>query len=122
MVRRGFLPDEAPALVGELQRLIARPLDPGEAGLRFAEFRRIRAEGLALLDEGRAGMAAFFFERALELCPEFYTVQALLAEAYRTAGRAREAATAYGRYLAAEPLPCDRETIVRQVKTLASAP
>jgi hypothetical protein len=121
LARQGFLPDEAVGLASELRRAIGGRTASGEETLRFAEFRRIRTEGLALLDGGRPGMAAFFFERALELFPEFHTVQALVAEAHQAAGSTREAAHAYGRYLASEPLPCDRQSILRRIKALAAS-
>jgi len=37
----------------------------------FEEFRRIRLEALAFLDDGKAGMAVRFLERAVEMNPEF---------------------------------------------------
>jgi hypothetical protein len=118
--RQGFHPDERAALGAELRRVIDGHGSSGRESLRFAEFRRVRAEGLALLDEDRPGMAAFFFERALELFPEFHTVQSLVAEAYQAAGKTREAAKAYGHYLACEPLACDREHVLRRIRTLAA--
>lgn len=121
LARQGFQPDEMAALGSEVRRTIDGQRAPGPASRRFAEFRRVRAEGLALLDEQRPGLAAFFFERALELLPDFHTVQSLVAEAYQAAGRTREAAKAYGHYLACEPLSCDREHVLRRIKTLAAA-
>lgn len=118
--RQGFRPEEMTALAGELRRTIDGEGAVDRESLQFAEFRRVRAEGQALLDGGRPGMASFFFERALELFPEFHTVQSQAAEAYQAAGKLQEAARAYGRYLASEPLPCDRENILRRIKTLAA--
>jgi thiol-disulfide isomerase/thioredoxin len=122
LARQGFEPGEGPALTDELLRLFDRPGGPDAGSSRFAEFLRVRAEALDLLDGGRAGMAAFFLERARELCPDFHTVLVPLAEAYRRAGRPREAARAYAGYLAAEPGAYDRPAILASLKLLAARP
>jgi len=119
LARQGFLPDEAASLTEDLDLLLSGPAPPRDGGERFAEFLRIRAEALELLGAGRAGLAALFLERALELFPEFYTVQLPLAQAYLAAGRTREAARAYARYLAAEPRASDRGAVLAELKTLA---
>ena len=91
-------------------------------GARFEEFRRIRQEALAFLADGKPGLASLFLERALEIHPEFYTLQSLLGDAYQSQGRRREAALAFTRYLAADALACDREKIERRIKELAAPP
>jgi tetratricopeptide (TPR) repeat protein len=122
LARSGFSPKAAGEITGELDRLVARPSDRSAQDAEFAEFRRIRQEALAFLDAGKAGMAALFLERAIEINPEYFTLQSLLADAYLRAGNRREAIQAYIRYLAADPLACDREKIERRIKVLAAAP
>ncbi len=121
LARQGFRPEEADALARDLEELLGRPAAPGGDEGRFAEFLRIRAEALALLGTGRPGIAALFLERALELVPDFYTVQLLLAQAYLGAGARRDAAQAYARYLAAEPRAGDRGAVLANMRTLAAA-
>jgi hypothetical protein len=122
LARSGFSPKTAGQLTGELDRLVGRVQDDPPADANFVEFRRIRQEALAFLTDGKAGMAALFLERALEINPEYYTLQSLLADAYLSEGRRREAALAYTRYLAADPQACDREKIERRIKVLAPPP
>lgn len=119
LARSGFSPETAWEITGELDRLVGRVRVDSPEGARYAEFRRIRQEALAFLADGKPGMAALFLERSLEINPEYYTLQSLLAEAYLSAGRRREAALAYTRYLAADPLACDREKIERRIAVLA---
>lgn len=122
LARSGFSPKASREITGELNRLVgSAPDNPPEEGT-YAEFRRIRQEALAFLADGKAGMAALFLERALELNPEYYTLQSLLADAYLSSGRKREAALAYTRYLAADPQACDREKIERRIKVLTAPP
>ena len=121
LARSGFSPKTAGEITEELNGIVGRAPDDPSGDARFAELRRIRQEALAFLADGKAGMASMFLERALETNPEFYTLQSLLADAYLSDGRRREAALAYTRYLAADPLACDREKIERRVKVLAAA-
>ena len=74
--------------------------------------------GVSRRRQGRHGGA--LLERAIEINPEFYTLQSLLADAYLRVGRRREAIQAYTRYLLADPLACDREKIERRIKVLAA--
>jgi len=120
--RAGFAPVTGEEITAELERLVGRAPADADEDAKYADFRRIREEALAFLGDGKAGMAAMFLERALELNPEYYTLQSLLADAYLSAGRRREAALAYTRYLAADPHACDRERIERQIKVLSAAP
>jgi tetratricopeptide (TPR) repeat protein len=124
LARAGFSAKAAGDIAGELDRLVggreARPKGKDDAA--FAEFRRIRQEALDFLDDGKAGMAALFLERAIELNPEYFTLQSLLADTYLRLGKRREAIQAYTRYLVADPLACDREKIETRIKVLATAP
>jgi hypothetical protein len=122
LARAGFSPNAEGEITAELDRLIGRVQDNAAEAAKYAEFRRIREEALAFLNDGKAGMASLFLERTLEISPEYYTLQSLLADAYLSEGRRREAALAYTRYLAADPLACDREKIERRIKVLAAAP
>jgi thiol-disulfide isomerase/thioredoxin len=119
--RSGFTLDAGGEIAAELDRLVGRVQAASAEEARYTEFRRIREEALAFLGDGKAGMAALFLERALELNPEYYTLQSLLADAYLSDGRRREAALAYTRYLAADPHACDREKIERRIKVLTAA-
>ena len=65
-------------------------------------------------------MAVLFLERAIEMNPEFYMLQSLLADACLRIGKRREAIQAYTRYLIADPLACDRGKIERRIKVLAT--
>ena len=103
LARAGFSPKTAREITGELDRLVGSPPARSTDDASFAEFRRIRQEALAFLDDGKAGMAALFLERAIEINPEFFTLQSLLADAYLRIGRRREAIQAYTRYLARRP-------------------
>lgn len=122
LARAGFSPKSAREITGELNRLVGGEPSRATDDAAFAEFRRIRQEALAFLDGGKAGLAALFLERAIEINPEFFTLQTLLADAYLRTGRRREAVQAYTRYLLADPLACDREKIERRIKALAGAP
>jgi tetratricopeptide (TPR) repeat protein len=122
LARAGFSPKTAGEITGELNRLVGSPPASSTDDTSFAEFRRIRLEALAFLDDGKAGMAVLFLERAIEMNPEFYTLQSLLADAYLRIGKRREAIQAYTRYLIADPLACDRGKIERRIKVLAAAP
>jgi tetratricopeptide (TPR) repeat protein len=122
LARSGFSPKTAGEITGELDRLVGGAGPAVANDEKYAEFRRIRREALAFLSDGKAGMASLFLERALELNPEYYTLQSLLADAYLSEGRRREAVMAYTRYLAADPLACDREKIERRIKVLAATP
>ncbi len=118
LARAGYSPKSAREITGELNRLVGSEPAPASEDASFAEFRRIRQEALDFLDAGKAGMAALFLERAVELNPEFFTLQTLLADAYLRTGRRREAVQAYTRYLLADPLACDREKIENRIKAL----
>ena len=122
MARAGFSPKSAGEITGELNRLVGSLPAHSTDDAAFSEFRRIRQEALAFLDDGKAGMAALFLERAIEINPEFFTLQTLLADAYLRVGKRREAIQAYARYLIADPLACDRGKIERRIKVLAAAP
>jgi len=119
LARAGFSAKTAGEFIGELDLLVARSPARSSDDAAFAEFRRIRQEALAFLDAGKAGMAVLFLERAIELNPEFFTLQSLLADAYLGVGKRREAIRAYTRYLIADPLACDRGKIERRIKVLA---
>ena len=121
LARSGFSLKTAGEMTEELNRIVGRTHEESPGDAKFAEMRRIRQEAQAFLADGKAGMACLFLERALETNPEFYTLQSLLADAYLSDGRRREAALAYTRYLAADPLACDREKIERRVKVLTDA-
>ena len=121
LARAGFSPKTAGEITGELDRLVGSPPARSADDTTFAEFRRIRQEALAFLDDGKAGMAVLFLERAIEMNPEFFTLQSLLADAYLRIGKRREAIQAYTRYLLADPLACDRGKIERRIKVLAAA-
>jgi len=121
LARAGFSSKSAREITGELNRLVGSPSTPSTDDASFAEFRRIRQEALAFLDDGKAGMAALFLERAIEINPDFYTLQSLLADAYLRTGKRREAIQTYTRYLLADPRACDREKIERRIKVLAAA-
>jgi tetratricopeptide (TPR) repeat protein len=121
LARSGFSPKTAGEITGELNRLVGSPPARAADDTAFAEFRRIRQEALAFLDAGKAGMAVLFLERAIEINPEFFTLQSLLADAYLRIGKRREAIQAYTRYLIADPLACDRGKIERRIKVLATA-
>jgi len=121
LARSGFSPKTAGEITGELDRLVGSPPARTTDGTAFAEFCRIRQEALAFLDDGKAGMAVLFLERAIEMNPEFFTLQSLLADAYLRIGKRREAIQAYTRYLIADPLACDRGKIERRIKVLAAA-
>lgn len=118
--RAGYSPKAAAEFAGELDSLVGRPREDAASEARFAEYRRIRQEALDFLSGGKAGMASLFLERALEVNPEFYTLQSLLGDAYLSEGRRREAVLAYTRYLAADPLACDREKIERRIAALSA--
>jgi tetratricopeptide (TPR) repeat protein len=122
LARAGFSPKAAGEITGELDRLVGSPSARPTDDTAFAEFCRIRQEALAFLDDGKAGMAVLFLERAIEINPEFFTLQSLLADAYLRIGKRREAIQAYTRYLLADPLACDRGKIERRLKVLAAAP
>ena len=121
MTRAGFSPKTAGEITGELDRIVGGLPDRAADDGAFAEFCRIRREALAFLDDGKAGMAVLFLERAIEINPEYFTLQSLLADAYLRTGKRREAIQAYTRYLLADPLACDREKIERRIKVLAAA-
>jgi tetratricopeptide (TPR) repeat protein len=122
MARTGFDPGVGNSVEGELDRLVSRLPAGTKDEAAFLEYLRIREEAQAFLRDGNAGMAVFFLERALELNPEYFTLQSLLADAYLGCGRRQEAVQAYTRYLAAEPQACDREKIERRIGALAAAP
>ncbi len=121
LARAGYSTNAGGEITAELDRLLGSVGNNSAVEARYAEFRRIRQEALAFLNDGKAGMAAFYLERALELNPEYYTLQSLLGDAYLSEGRRREAALAYTRYIAADPQACDREKIERRIKVLAEA-
>ncbi len=121
LARAGFSPKTGREFAGELDRLVGRVQDKPSEEAKYTEFRRIRQEALAFLADGKPGMAVLFLERALEINPEYYTLQSLLADAYLSAGRRREAALAYTRYLAADPQACDKEKIERRIAVLTTA-
>jgi hypothetical protein len=122
LARTGFDPGEGNSVEGELDRLFSRLPAGAKDEAAFLEYLRIREEALAFLRDGNAGMAVFFLERALELNPEYFTLQTLLADAYLGCGKRQEAVQAYTRYLAADPQACDREKIERRISALAAAP
>lgn len=122
LARSGFSPKAAGEITGELDRLVGRQAARSTDEAAFTEFRRIRQEALAFLDAGKAGIAALFLERAIEINPEYFTLHSLLADAYLRTGKRREAIQAYTRYLQADPLACDREKIERRIKVLAAGP
>ena len=122
LARSGFSPKTAGEISGELDRLVGGAEQNTKKIDAYGEFRRIRGEALAFLSDGKPAMASMFLERALEINPEYYTLQSLLADAYLSEGRRREAVMAYTRYLAADPLACDREKIEQRIKLLASNP
>ncbi len=121
LARAGFSPNTAGEITSELDRLVGSPPARSADDTAFAELCRIRKEALAFLDDGKAGMAALFLERAIEINPEFFTLQSLLADTYLRIGKRREAIQAYTRYLLADPLACDRGKIERRIKVLATA-
>lgn len=121
LARSGFSTKTAGEITAELNRVVGGAHDESPADVKFAELCRIRKEALAFLADGKAGLASLYLERALETNPEFYTLQSLLADAYLSDGRRREAALAYTRYLAADPLACDKEKIERRIKVLTEA-
>jgi hypothetical protein len=122
LARKGLPHEGEEPFEHEMNTIVGRqPAREKKAG-GFAELRRIRAEGLEFLSRGQFGMAAMFLERALELNPELYTLQPLLAEAYAGEGKRREAALAYTRYLAAEPKAFDRDEIEERIGLLTAAP
>jgi tetratricopeptide (TPR) repeat protein len=121
LARTGFDPGAGNSVEGELDRLVTRLPAGAKDEAAFLEYLRIREEAQAFLRDGNAGMAVFFLERALELNPEYFTLQSLLAEAYLGCGKRPEALQAYKRYLAADPQACDREKIERRIGALAAA-
>lgn len=121
LARAGFSAQSEGDIAAELQRLVGRAPD-AEQDDKYAEFRRIRQEALAFLNDGKAGMAALFLERALEINPEYHTLESLLADAYLGSGRRQDAILAYTRYLLADPQACDRDKIERRIKALAAPP
>jgi len=91
LARAGYSQKTAGEITGELERLVGSPPARSTDDAAFAEFCRIRREALAFLDDGKAGMAVLFLERAIEMNPEFFTLQSLLADAYLRIGKRREA-------------------------------
>ena len=122
LARTGFDPGSAGSVEEELDRLLSRLPAGTKDEAAFLEYLRIREEALAFLREGNSVMAVFFLERALELNPEYFTLESLLAEAYLGCGKRQEAIGAYRRYLAADPQACDREKVERRISALAAAP
>jgi hypothetical protein len=122
LARKGVVRGDEEPFEREMNRVVSRQAAREKKTGSFAELRRIRAEGLEFLSRGQFGMAAMFLERALELNPDLYTLQPLLAEAYSGEGKRREAALAYSRYLAAEPKAFDRDEIEERIGLLTAAP
>jgi hypothetical protein len=121
MARTGFDPGSGNSVEEELDRLVRRLPAGAKDQAAFLEYLRIREEAQGFLRDGNAAMAAFFLERALELNPEYFTLNSLLADAYLGLGKRPEAVQAYTRYLAADPQACDREKIERRISALAAA-
>jgi hypothetical protein len=120
LARTGFDPGAGNSVEGELDRLVSRLPAGTKDEAAFLEYLRIREEAQAFLRDGNAGMAVFFLERALELKPEYFTLQSLLAEAYLGCGKRPEALQAYKRYLAVDTQVCDREKVERRVSALTA--
>jgi hypothetical protein len=115
--RKGFRSGDARPLANDLDSLFRE--DPGaETSTPFQEARRIHGEALEYFDSGRAGLAAVYWERALELFPDASSLHACLADAYGALGRSRDSAREYARYLSAHPLAYDRGSIRSRIRAL----
>lgn len=87
----------------------------------FRDARQIHTAAMDWLREGRKDMALLYFQRVLELYPEFNSVNYVMAEIYTQMGMRREAARCYSRSLAAGV--CDVSDVRQRLKyLLESAP
>jgi hypothetical protein len=85
---------------------------------RFAEARRLYRDALIWKDQGRHGLAAVYLERVLELQPNLYTVNCLVADIYRDLRMRKEAARYYSRYIGADMYAYDLEEVKESVRSL----
>jgi tetratricopeptide (TPR) repeat protein len=115
--RKGFRSGEARPLANDLDSLF-RENTGGDTRTPFKEARRIHGEALEYYDSGRAGLAAVYWERALEIFPDASSLHACLADAYGLLGRPRDSAREYARYLSARPLAYDRVSIRSRIRAI----
>ncbi len=111
-------PVDVTALAARLENVLALGTLP--AGT-CPEVRRIYAEAMAWEREGSHEMAALYLERVLELRPNFYTVNRLIADLYRELDRDREAAIYYSRYLGADMYAYDLQEVRQRIRSLAGS-
>jgi len=86
----------------------------------FAEARGIYDDAAGWIEKDSPEMAAIYLERVLELQPQLYTINRVLADIYYDLGRPKQAARHYGRYLAAGDA-YDTEEIMENLRELAAA-
>lgn len=120
--RKGFRSGDAPSLAIDLDSLF-RETSGADVSTPFKEARRIHGEALEYYDSGRTGLAAAYWERALEIFPDAFSLHAFLADAYGVLGRSRDSAREYARYLSSQPLAYDRVAIRSRIRaSLDSSP
>lgn len=86
----------------------------------FAEARGIYNDAIGWIEKDSPELALIYLERVLELQPQLYTINRLLADIHYNLGRTEEAARYYGRYLAAGDA-YDTEEIRENLRALAAA-
>lgn len=117
--RSGYREEERYNLYRDLERafaegaLAAEALDPA-----VREARRIHAEALAYLREGKPEYALLYQERIREILPGYPSVNLRIAEAALAAGRRDLAIRSLARYLAAEPQTYDSEDVRQTIAGL----
>lgn len=118
--RKGFESLDAWSLAADLD-VIFWDSSAYSSATPFGEARRIHGEALQFLADGRTDLAAQYWERALELFPPASSLYRLLADAYRTLGRNKDAARAYSRYLSEQPRAYDLTTVKGEIRSLIEA-
>lgn len=118
--RKGYQPERSWYFSGELE-LFFRQRTAQTKETPFTESKRIHGEALQYLREGRPEMAVMFLKRVLELTPGLFTTHGVMADAYKSLGRRREAARHYGLYVAANPGAYDMPEVMEKLKILAEA-
>jgi hypothetical protein len=115
---KGYQVERSWRLAIEVDRVLERGKED-RTGSPFQEVRRIHGEAMQYIDEDKSEMALSFLERILELVPEMTTTHYLIAEAYWTAGKRKDAVRHYARYVSANPQAYDLERVKERLREIS---